>query len=305
MNQKSILIIKLGALGDFIQSLGIMRAIRQAHPTDKIVLLTTKPFEKIATKSGYVDELIIDKRPKWYEPLDWVKLSSTLNKNRFWRVYDLQNNDRTSFYFKLFKPKPQWVGVAKGASHRNTSKDRTSDKAFYGLVQNLSLTSIDNIDIDTLEWMKSEKSFVKPQTPYVLIVPGGAPKHPHKRWPKEHYKDLCEHLNAKNILPVLIGTKDDADATDFIKSKVPTCLDLNGKTDLFDLPTLARAAMAAVGNDTGPMHMIGPTGCKTIVLFGDKTNPKRHSPLGGQVVTLQKENMADISVENVLGAVFD
>ena len=38
MNQRRILVVKLGALGDFIQALGPMRAIRDYHvgPSDKI-----------------------------------------------------------------------------------------------------------------------------------------------------------------------------------------------------------------------------------------------------------------------------
>ena len=48
---KNILVIKLGALGDFIQALGQMKAIRSHNPESKIKLLTTKPFQAFAEKS--------------------------------------------------------------------------------------------------------------------------------------------------------------------------------------------------------------------------------------------------------------
>lgn len=302
MISKSILVIKLGAMGDFIQSLGAMRSIRAHHKNDKIFLLTTSPFEKLAKKSGYVDEIILDKRPKWYEIFQWIKLAKSLNQNHFSRVYDLQNNDRTCLYFKLFRPKPEWVGVARGASHRNTSEERTKGKAFYGLTQTLGPAGIYNVQIDRLDWIKSNETFEGLTKPYVLIVAGGAPQHPYKRWSQSHYKELCEKLISLNILPVLIGTKDDSESTDFIKAAVPGCLNLTGKTELTDLPSLARDAIAAIGNDTGPMHMIGPTGCKTIVLFGNKTDPRRHGPLGENVITLQKSSINDIACEEVVNA---
>ena len=124
MPQNNILVIKLGALGDFIQALGPMRAIRAHHPDAHITLLTTPPFAALAEKSGYFNDIIIDARPKWHQPLAWLNLRRRLNDGNFTRVYDLQNNDRTALYFKLFSPRPEWVGVAPGASHRNTSPTR-------------------------------------------------------------------------------------------------------------------------------------------------------------------------------------
>ena len=61
-NEK-ILVIKLGALGDFIQALGPMAAIRKHHPDAHITILTTKPFENFAKDCGYFDEIWLDERP--------------------------------------------------------------------------------------------------------------------------------------------------------------------------------------------------------------------------------------------------
>ena len=113
---KKILIIKLGAFGDFVQAFGVMRAIRKAHPTAFISLLTTSPFVDLALSSGYVDECHIDVRPKWYELKAWVDLSRWLNVSSFERVYDLQNNDRTSLYFKLWLFAMLWATLLNSLS---------------------------------------------------------------------------------------------------------------------------------------------------------------------------------------------
>ncbi len=299
MDQKHYLVIKLGALGDFIQALGPMKSIRNAHRYDKITLLTTAPFESLALESGYFDSVMIDKKPKWFDLSGWYSLAQKFTDAGFDRVYDLQNNDRTSLYFKLFSKKPEWVGVAKGASHRNTSPERIRGSAFKGHVQTLSLAGINGVMIDDLSWMKSQTAHLDIPKPYILVVPGSSPQHPQKRWPSENYIALCHKISAQHITPVLIGTAAEQEILSLIENKVPGVLNLCAKTKIFDLPTLARGALAAIGNDTGPMHLIAPTGCRTLVLFSGKSNPARHAPLGQRVKTLQADDIGDLKVDDV------
>jgi ADP-heptose:LPS heptosyltransferase len=223
-----------------------------------------------------------------------------LNSKHFARVYDLQNNDRTGVYFKLLQPKPEWSGIAKGASHRNDSPHRTSGLAFYGHQQTLSLAGIKNVEIDTLGWINNDISQFNLTPPYALIVPGCAPTRPEKRWPAEYYIQLCNHLASLNIQPVLIGTEDEKAVTEKISAHNKNILDLTGKTSLFDIVSLARHAQLAVGNDTGPMHLIAPTGCRTTILFSGSSSPARHAPLGKNVITIQKEKLDELHPEEVI-----
>jgi hypothetical protein len=60
--RREILIIKLGALGDFIQTLGPMPGIRCHHADDRITLLTTPRFGEFAGQTGLFDDILIDYR---------------------------------------------------------------------------------------------------------------------------------------------------------------------------------------------------------------------------------------------------
>src|SRR5262249_34517446 len=51
--RRKILVIKLSALGDFVQALGPASAIRQHHAEDEITLLTTRAFTALAQQSGF------------------------------------------------------------------------------------------------------------------------------------------------------------------------------------------------------------------------------------------------------------
>ena len=69
-----ILVIKHGALGDFIQALAPMQAIRKFHRGAYIALLTTAPFSRLASESGLFDEIRIDERAPLYRLGAWLGL---------------------------------------------------------------------------------------------------------------------------------------------------------------------------------------------------------------------------------------
>ncbi len=302
LTKKHILVIKLGALGDFVQSLGPMAAIRKHHKDAHITLLTTEPFVNFAQKSNYFDEIWVDKKPKVLDLYGWINLRKRLINGNFSRVYDLQNNDRTSIYLRLF-PKskhPEWVGAARGASHRNASPERTKGKSFDGHKQTLALAGIKNVIIDDMRWIKEDFSAFDLHPPFVLFVPGCSPQHPQKRWPAQHYATIAHNLVDKGYQVVLLGTEAEKEITGKIKEVCPKALDLTGKTTLFQIVTLGHQAFAAIGNDTGPMHIIGATNCPSITLFSSFSNPEKHAPNGDKVYTLQQENLKELHPERVL-----
>lgn len=298
--QNRILVIKLSALGDFIQALGPMKAIRKNHPNDHITLMTTAPFQSLAEECGYFDDIYIDEKPRWFQPHKILRLKKLLNNPDYTRVYDLQNNNRSNLYFKLLSKKPEWVGTAEGASHQNTNPDRTKGHAFEGHCQTLALAGLKDITVDPLDWMQADISDLPLEKNFILIVSGSAPEHPYKRWPAEKYAALCNKLTEQKIQPVLIGTNADKDSTDTIAKLCEKALNLTGQTSLKQIATLAHKAKAAIGNDTGPMHIIGATGCHTISLFSGHTNPIKHAPNGNNVEVIQKDNIGDITYDEIL-----
>lgn len=300
-NPEKICVVKLGALGDFIQALGPMKAIRAHHANAHITLITTNPFKSFGEKCGYFDATWIDSKPKLHQPAKWLTLRKKLISAQFDRVYDLQNNDRTELYFRLYpkSKRPEWVGAARGASHENSSPERIAGHAFEGHKMTLARAGIENIDIDTLDWLKQADNKFNLPSPYILFIPGSAPQHPQKRWPAENYAALATRLAQKKITSVLLGTNAEKEVTEKIAADAQHAIQLTGKTSLFDIAALAHNAYAAVGNDTGPMHMISATGCKTLTLFSSHSNPLRHAPKGLNAHVLQESNLKILDVEKV------
>ncbi|QQG36341.1 MAG: glycosyltransferase family 9 protein [Micavibrio aeruginosavorus] len=304
---KNVLVIKLGALGDFIQALGPMAAIRRHHPDADITLLTTQPYVSFGLACGYVNRVWTDSKPGWTDVKGWLSFRKKLTSAGFDRVYDLQNNDRTALYLRLFPSarRPEWVGAASGASHRNNSPERTAGHAIEGHIQTLALAGIHDVVIDDLRWVEGNlQRFMQEnglRKPYVLLVPGASPERPEKRWPAQNYAQIARLIDGWGFQPVIIGTRHETFLAETICRTHPATIDLTGKTALFDIAVLARHAAGAIGNDTGPMHMIAPTGCPSLVLFSKHSNPVRHAPCGPIVKTHQVEDLSTLSVDDVTG----
>ena len=102
-SKKNLLIIKHGALGDFILSFGPFKAIRDYHLRDHIVLLTNGIFKEFAEESNYFNEIIVDDRPSIWDAKKMFKLANLLRRKNFYRIYDLQTSQRSSFYYNFFR----------------------------------------------------------------------------------------------------------------------------------------------------------------------------------------------------------
>jgi ADP-heptose:LPS heptosyltransferase len=294
-----ILVIKLSALGDFILALGSMAAIRKQHPDAHITLLTTRPFIDMAQRSGYFNAVHEDTRPGYLDFLEWKKLYNFFNAGDFTRVYDLQLNDRTGFYYKLFHKKPEWSGVVRGAKLFYANPEWRQMHAFMRHRKMMEEVGID-MRVPDLSWMASDISLLGLKKPYVLLIPGSAPQHPEKRWPAMKFAALGLKLMRDGFEIAVLGTSADADAVEKVIKACPGAKDLSGRTSLYDIATLARGASAAISNDTGPAHLIALTGCPVAVLFSGTTNPDLSAPVGAAVTIIQSQQIDGISVDDVM-----
>ncbi|MGH7029377.1 MAG: glycosyltransferase family 9 protein, partial [Stellaceae bacterium] len=123
---RRILIIKLGALGDFVQALGPAPEIRRHHGDDHLALLTTGRYAEIARQTGLFDAILIDRRPRPFDLCGWLALRHMLRGGHFDRVYDFQTSDRSNFYFRLLRPgrRTEWSGTAWRCSHPHANLER-------------------------------------------------------------------------------------------------------------------------------------------------------------------------------------
>jgi len=304
MNAERILVIKLGALGDVVQATGPFAAIRAHHPDAHITLLTSPAFRDFLGASDWFDEVWVDDRPSWRNFWGWYRLRFGLRYGRFGRVYDLQTSDRSSLYYQLMLPgrRPEWSGIARGSALRHKNPDRDDMHTIDRQADQLAVAGIENVPAPSLDWVRADTARFGITGPYVLLVPGGSAHRPEKRWPVGSFTDLARRLVVRGVTPVLIGAGADAHATGTIASFCPEALDLTSDTSFAEIATLARDAKGAVGNDTGPMHVIATAGCSSVALYSFASDPALCAQKGADVTILRRDLLTELSVDEVEAA---
>lgn len=311
---RRVLVIKLGALGDFVQALAAMRRIREAHAGAEITLLTTPPYAALGAASPYVDAVETDGRPKG---LKVAAMVARIRRAGYDRIYDLQTSSRSSFYFQLLRPDPpEWSGVAAGCSHphRNPDRDRMhtlerqADQLRDAGVWPDAPTAPGTAPPPDLGWMvaadapERRPAWFDLNPPYALLIPGGSPHRLDKRWPAGRYARLAKRLADAGLSVGVIGGAAEAAVAREVKEGSAAAHDLTGKTDFAQIAALAARAALVVGNDTGPTHLAAAAGAPTLALFSAASEPALCAPRGARVQVLREPLLEHLRLDTVADA---
>ncbi len=185
-------------------------------------------------------------------------------------------------------------------SHPHANLNRDLMHTIERQAEQLEMAGIPSTPLADLSWCEADLSRFDLDSHFALLVPGGAPHRVDKRWPAIHYAKLAEGLLERNIQPVMLGTAQESDVLDEILDRCPQVYDLSSQTDFLEIAALAKRADIAIGNDTGPMHLIALAGCKSIVLYSKASDPKLCGQRGRDVTILREDRLEDLSVETVL-----
>jgi len=296
-----VLVIRLGALGDFVLSFGPFAAIRVRYPAARVTLLTTAPFAELAGLSPWFDRVLVDERPDIWNLPGLVALARRLRGYDL--VYDLQTSARSAWYFRL-AGRPAWSGVAAGCSLPHSNPRRDFMHTMERQREQMEMAGLTDFPTPDLAWAVGRPAPALPSRA-ALLVPGAAPHRPAKRWPAERFGELARVLAARGLAPVVIGAKAEAPLASVIRAICPKAIDLTGQTDLPAIAALASRAELAIGNDTGPTHLAAAMGCRCVALFSAESDPDLTAPRGpgGTWPTILRENdLADLPVARVAAA---
>ena len=299
---RRILVVRLSALGDLIQALGPIAAIRSHHRGDRLSLLTTAAFAEFARRLGFFDDVVIDRRPGPFDIVGWMALRRRLRAGRFDRVYDLQTSQRSAAYARLFRPGavPEWSGSAAGCSHPHANLDRDRQHTLDKQAEQLLMAGIHPTPLPMLPPLACEMPQGLNGQQFVLLMPGSSPCHLAKRWPALRFGMLAQALRDAGYAAVVIGSRAERTIAAAIREICPQVIDLCGQTALDEVAALAQRAMLAIGNDTGVTHLAAAAGCPVVVLFSGATDPDWCAPRGRWVRILAARDLADLRLDRVL-----
>ncbi len=298
-----ILIIKLGALGDFIHAFHAFAAIRAHHPGSVVTLLTTRPYQAMAKAAPWFNAVLLDARAPWWNLSAASRTAAMIRGFDF--VYDLQTSRRSGRYHRL-AGRPPWSGIAAGCSHPHRNSSRDAMHTVERQREQLAYAGVGSGPGPEREWLirSGHRHGVAP--PYALLMPGGAGVGNIKRWPAACYGEVAQSLAAGAITPVIIGGIAEAETARIILEACPVAVDLTGQTSFGDIAALATSAVLVLGNDTGPVHVACSVGAPTIALFSPASIRQQAAPRGPNgewAIVLQGMNLHNLTVARVMQAI--
>ncbi|MGN0855327.1 MAG: glycosyltransferase family 9 protein [Kiritimatiellia bacterium] len=301
--KERILVIKHGALGDFVMASGRMRTVRERHPDAHIAVITEAFLRGLAEAMGFFDEIIVD--PRGYSIATWWRvIVREIGARRWDAIYDLQSSNRTLCrYYPLAlaatRHPLKWGRLAKGGLVWRVSSRKPP---FFPWGFRNVFEAIAWAPKDLSMCHGEHRNFGLLPEKYALLIPGCSAGNGQKRWPAERYRELTAFFAAKGLKSVVMGTQAEAREINAICEGNADAVDFLGKSAIADIPDLANGAAVVVGNDTGPSHIAHIAGAKTVMLFTDYDFGRAAPKDQANVIALHGAKIADIPLESVRSA---
>lgn len=296
----NILIIKHGAIGDFVMSIGAMKSIRNKFPKNNIYLLTTTSINKVFFKIPYVDQVLIDDRKSI---LDLFRYLIKLKKFEITLVIDLQNSKRTEIYhlFTKFISKNIKINSSrKFANYTYKILPHGHEHVSDGLNNQLKLIKINKFFKPNVDWLKN-KNFKNPlPKKFVVLIPGSSKSGIKKRWPTKSFSELSNIFIKEHYDVIATGSYADQPIIDEIISYNPKIKKSEKLSKFNNFINLCNDSSLIVSVDTGPAHIAALSNKPFIWLVEKGPYNLTNIPLSDNIYTLKADKMKNISVEEVV-----
>jgi lipopolysaccharide heptosyltransferase II len=326
---RSILLVRLGAIGDVVNALVVASAIRRHDPTVTIGWAVHDLSRPLVERHPSVDRV-----HAWRKGTGLAGFRALLREIReaeYELAIDLQRLAKSAAIAR-------WSGAERvlGFDRRRTKESSwlltreriaAGDPGSHRVEQYLELAR--HLGIEA-----REPIFELPPAPEaaaraerIVTELGSAPiaihvgaTKPANRWEPERFGELARALLERFGTPVcLTGGPSDRESATVAAGADPRIRDLCGATTLLELAELQRRSRLVISCDSGPMHLAAAAGATVIALFGPsderRTGPwgPRHvvvrtspecAPCGAKQCSQPRHHcMLDLTVERVLAAV--
>lgn len=302
-----ILLVRLSAMGDVLQSLPALATLRHARPDATIGWLVEDRHAELLRDHPHVDELFVYRRRdlRGEGALRVLRrLRSELHAFGPDVAVDLQGNLKGGLLTRL-SGAARRIGLpreeAREGAHlvatetvpAGAAREHRSDRALR-LIAPLcpegttkapaTLAPLPDGVADTLDGALA--AFAGPPA---LLVPGTSEFGRFKRWPPSAFGRLAVRLRDELGLAVCVtaGPGEDELAEAVVRASDGAAVRAPATRSLHELRALFERATLVVGADSGPVLLAALTGTPTVALFGPK-DPLIYGPLGARAASVWK-----------------
>lgn len=272
MKSKKILIIRLQAIGDVIQSSIIPHSIKAKHPKYEIHYLTNPYTASVLKNCSYIDKVISFNTNSKKE---LFKLCFELFQERYDIIISLNYTLKSYLLTFLACPKKivfrKYEGNLWVENYFYTAKSAVSD------IEKDDRLYLEN---DLITELKAAKELNKYKKPFIIINPGTAlnQKREGRVWNIEKWKDLSNKLLKTYGGTVFVnGSKSEREY--HLELQNDNVVVLSGLYTLNESCAFLSFADLVISGDSGPLHIASAYNVKTLAILGS-TSPDKIKPYG-------------------------
>ncbi len=304
-----ILVIKLRYLGDVLLTTSVFDALRFNYPEAFIAACVNKGTEEMLMGHPAINKIYtLEKDNRLFSTLSkQMKLFREIRNEKFDLALELTRNDRGAF-LAFISGAPKRLGFAspqqKHFGRQLLYTDIVMPKIIHMAERHLQMIEHLGLAIPVKapslylgsEDKKRARSIlssagIAPAEPYAVLHP--ISNHQYKAWHKEGYAALCDHLEKKWRLRIVIVCGPGQKEINFSRQIPPLCQTsrpvlLAGTLALKELAAVISRTALYVGIDSGPMHMAAALQTPLVAIFGPQ-NKLMWAPYGENQTIVQKQ----------------
>jgi len=342
-SRESILVYRLGSLGDTCVALPALRVIRRAYPLANITLLTNLPINikaapapALVEGTGLIDDYLaypVGTRNPW----ELAMLSWRLRARKFDAVVNLaewrgaRKLRRDAWFFRVAGIRRLIGFEADGDYELRANSEGGSEREAARILRRV--TALGAADLTDRRWFGLDLTAEELERGAAELRAGGiaggylvvsvGTKVSANDWGQERWRELLEVLGPAcgHLGCVFIGSPDEAQrAAKCLEPWLGPKLNLCGRTGVRLSAAILAGASVFVGHDSGPMHLAASAGAPCVAIFAARNPPGKWFPLGEghqvfyhrvscmgcglmECVAERKRCILSISVEEVAAAV--
>ena len=293
------LITRLSHIGDCIQTVPMLNALRQTFPKAFIAWIVEPPVTSLLDGHAALDELIVVPRSWYSSPSRVWSVRNELRRWRFDHALDPQGLSKSSLLAWLSGAKRR-IGFKVGQGRElspwlnNCLIQRTTENVVDRYLELLQPLNIHNPKVvfdlpihDTARTWAARFVRQKQLAPAFYVVNTGA-SWSSRMWELDRFSAVARHLLRRWSLQGVVvwaGAEERRHAAEIVAGS-DGGLCLAPETSLQQLGGLLERARMYVGTDTGPLHLAVAVGTKCVSLHGT-TRGSKSGPYGEGHVCVQ------------------
>ena len=288
----AILIVKLSALGDVVQTLPSLSFVKEHLPSERIVWVVEDVYKDLLVDNPCVDKIIAPPKGFLKSPKKVLKLFNELKQEKFRLIIDYQGLFKSGIICGIAKGdyKVGFANHREGSAFFYTHKLPPYDTELHAVLRYLNLTNlaIRFLGVDTPKNFSDfqdiprkgtlpDEPVVGLSTPYFVLIPSA--RWETKEWFAESWGLLIEKLLLRfpSHSIYLVGKGSFRPWAEDMAKKYSRVYSLYDRLNLRELVFVLKNSSTVITVDTGPMHIASVLDKPIVALFGP-TAPNRTGP---------------------------